>query len=121
MVSERRLQHFRFRSVARTLRQPAHIRLQRNHTAHFSLGRNTRRHLFTLSEFHNFSPTVLNEFRFGYNRYNHDIPAGNFQFPALDVFPNITIEDDLNLQLGPFDGAPQSTVIKRISSLTTCP
>src|SRR4029077_19752424 len=77
----------------------------------FFLGRKTRQHLFTLSEFHNFSPNVLNEFRFGYNRYNDDIPAGNFQFPGLDVFPNITIEDDLNLQLGPFDGAPQSTVI----------
>ena len=77
----------------------------------FFLGRKTRQHLFTLSEFHNFSPAVLNEFRFGYNRYNDDIPAGNFQFPGLDVFPNITIEDDLNLQLGPFSDAPQSTVI----------
>ena len=36
------------------------------------------------------------------------IPVGNFQFPGLDVFPNITIEEDLNLQLGPYDNAPQS-------------
>ena len=77
----------------------------------FFLGRNTRQHLFTFSEYHNFSPNLLNEFRFGYNRYNDDIPAGSFAFPGLDVFPNLTIEDDLNVQLGPFDGAPQSTII----------
>ena len=77
----------------------------------FFLGRTTTQKLFALSEFHSFSPTVLNEFRFGYNRYNDDIPAGDFQFPGLDVFPNITIEQDLNLQLGPFDGAPQSGII----------
>ncbi len=77
----------------------------------FFLGRTTTQKLFALSEFHSFSPTLLNEFRFGYNRYNDDIPAGNFQFPGLDVFPNITIEQDLNVQLGPYDGAPQSGVI----------
>ena len=77
----------------------------------FFLGRNTRQHLFTFSEVHNFSPNLLNEFRIGYNRYNDDIPAGSFAFPGLDVFPNLTIEDDLNVQLGPYDGAPQSTII----------
>lgn len=77
----------------------------------FFQGRETRQHLFTLSDFHNFTPNLLNEFRFGYNRYNDIIPAGNFQFPGLDVFPNITIENDLNVQLGPFSGAPQSTII----------
>jgi hypothetical protein len=77
----------------------------------FFLGRNTRQHLFTFSEYHNFSPNLLNEFRIGYNRYNDVIPAGSFAFPGLDVFPNVTIEDDLNVQLGPYDGAPQSTVI----------
>ena len=77
----------------------------------FFLGRTTKQMLATVSEFHNFSPRVVNEVRLGYNRYNDDIPAGNFQFPGLDVFPNITIENDLNLQLGPFDNAPQSTSI----------
>lgn len=77
----------------------------------FFNGRETTSKFLSLSEFHNFSPTLLNEFRFGYNRYNDDIPAGNFQFPGLDVFPNITIEQDLNLQLGPYDGAPQSTIL----------
>jgi len=76
----------------------------------FFLGRETTQKLFAFSEFHNFSPTLLNEFRFGYNRYNDVIPTGDFQYPGLDVFPNITI-DELQLQLGPYDGAPQSAVI----------
>ena len=65
-----------------------------------------------LSEFHSFSPTLLNEFRFGYSRYNDDIPgSGNFSFPGLSAFPNIVIQDDLGAQLGPYDAAPQSTIL----------
>jgi hypothetical protein len=75
----------------------------------FFLGRTTTAKLFALSEFHNFSPTVLNEFRFGYNRYNDNIPAGNFQYPGLDVFPNITIEQDLN-------SAPTTVRLSPVSS-----
>ncbi|HWQ55925.1 MAG TPA: TonB-dependent receptor [Bryobacteraceae bacterium] len=77
----------------------------------FFQGRKTSTYLATISEFHTFSPTLFNEIRLGYNRYNDDIPAGNFAYPGLDVFPNITIEQDLNLQLGPFNNAPQSSVI----------
>jgi hypothetical protein len=48
-----------------------------------------------------------------YNRYNDSIPDGHeqFQFPGLDIFPNITIEEDLVVQIGPFDGSPQSGII----------
>lgn len=74
----------------------------------FSNNRTNRSRMFALSEFHNFSPALLNEVRLNYNYYSDDIPAGDFSFPGLDVFPNITIEQDLNLQLGPFDNAPQS-------------
>ncbi len=77
----------------------------------FFLGRTTKQKLLAVSEFHNFTPTLFNEVRLGYNRYNDDIPAGNFKFPGLDVFPNITIDRDLNLQLGPFENAPQVTSI----------
>ena len=31
----------------------------------------------TLSEYHNFSPNVNNEFRFGFNRYSQFFPVGN--------------------------------------------
>jgi hypothetical protein len=68
-----------------------------------------RFHLFTLSEFHTFSPNVTNEFRLGYNRFSQIIPAGNFPFPGLDQFPNITI-DSLTANIGPDPNAPQSTV-----------
>lgn len=68
-----------------------------------------RFHLFTLSEFHTFSPNLTNEFRLGYNRFSQIIPAGNFSFPGLDQFPNITI-DSLTANLGPDPNAPQSTV-----------
>ncbi len=73
----------------------------------FSNNRTIRQRLLTLSQFHTFRPTLFNEFRVSYSRYADSIPAGDFQYPGLDVFPNITIEQDLNLQLGPFDGAPQ--------------
>ncbi len=77
----------------------------------FTQIRTTHSHALNLSEFHTFSASLTNELRLGYNRYKDNIPAGNFQFPGLDVFPNIQIEQDLNLQLGPFVNAPQSSVI----------
>ena len=46
-------------------------------------------YLATFSEYHTFSPTVVNEFRFGYNRYSQIYPVGNQKFPGLDPFPNI--------------------------------
>ena len=47
----------------------------------------------TLSEFHTFSPNLTNEFRAGFNRYFSNDPAGNFNFPGLDMFPNINVFD----------------------------
>jgi hypothetical protein len=66
--------------------------------------------LFSLSEFHNFRPNLTNEFRIAYNRYNDSSPIPNFQFPGLDVFPNIQIASDLNVQIGPFTSGPQATI-----------
>jgi hypothetical protein len=71
----------------------------------------TDAHLASLAEFHNFSPNLTNELRLSYNRFNNPVNAGNFNFPGLDAFPNILIENDLNLQLGPDPNAPQSTII----------
>jgi Carboxypeptidase regulatory-like domain len=67
------------------------------------------RHLFSLSEFHTFSPTALNEFRVSYSRKNNNYPIGNFTFPGLDQFPNLTF-DDLNLQVGPDSSTPQGYI-----------
>ena len=47
----------------------------------------------------------------GFNRYYNNTPAGNFQFPGLDAFPNIQLFDlGSGLQLGPDSQAPQFTI-----------
>ena len=63
----------------------------------------------TLSEYHNFSANITNEFRFGYNRLNQTFPAPNPGYAGLDVFPNITLFD-LGVNIGPDPNAPQFTI-----------
>src|SRR6266478_6469656 len=72
---------------------------------------NTDAHLASLAEFHTFSPNITNELRLSYNRFNNPVNTGNFKFPGLDAFPNILIENDLNLQLGPDPNGPQATIL----------
>jgi hypothetical protein len=66
-------------------------------------------YLASISEIHTFGPTLMNEVRVAYNRYNdrRTVPA-NITFPGLGVFPTLGI-GDLNLLLGPFTDAPQAT------------
>jgi hypothetical protein len=67
-------------------------------------------HLLTVNEYHTFNPNTQNEFRLGYNRYFNTTPAGNFSYPGLDVFPNITL-NSLNFNnIGPDGNAPQFTI-----------
>ncbi len=75
----------------------------------FFLPSPTTYYLVTATEYHNFTPSLTNELRLGYNRYNSDVPEGNFQFPGLDKFPTITF-DDVGIQLGVFNSAPQFTI-----------
>src|SRR5205807_1808986 len=66
-----------------------------------------RWHVFTIGEYHTFTPSVLNEFRFGFNRFTQIIPAGNFQFPGLNQFPNLQFNDlGAGLQVGPDPNGP---------------
>ena len=68
-----------------------------------------RFHIFTLSEYHNFSPTVDNEVRLGFNHSGSTTGAGNFQYPGLGTYPNLLLglfEGDGN-QLGADPNAPQ--------------
>ncbi|MEO8593644.1 MAG: carboxypeptidase regulatory-like domain-containing protein [Candidatus Solibacter sp.] len=67
-------------------------------------------HLGSISEFHTFKPNLTNEFRVAFNRYNDNVGMPDFQFPGLDVFPNIQIQDDLNVQIGPNPNAPQAGI-----------
>jgi hypothetical protein len=72
----------------------------------------TNSYLATFSEFHTFSPSVVNEFRLGYNRVSTNTPAGNATFPGLDAFPNIQIFElgGVNNTFGPDPNAPQSGI-----------
>lgn len=69
----------------------------------------TRVYIATLSEFHNFSPTLTNELRLGYLRFNQQFPVPDLSFPGLDQFPNLQFYD-LNLPIGPDQQAPQFTI-----------
>jgi len=67
-------------------------------------------YLVTINEYHQFSANVQNEFRVGFNRFFNITAVGNFSFPGLDSFPNLTF-DDLNfLNLGPDPNGPQQTI-----------
>lgn len=77
----------------------------------FNQPRTTTSKLFTLTDVHTFTPALTNELRLGYNRYNDTIPAGDFEFPGLDMFPNIQFVNDLAMSVGPLGTAPQSGII----------
>jgi hypothetical protein len=73
-------------------------------------------HLVALSEFHNFSPSLTNEVRLGFNRYSNIDPAGSFSFPGLDRFPDLSMYD-AGSSIGPSPNAPQ-TAIQNLYQLT---
>lgn len=75
----------------------------------FFLPSPTTFYLATVTEYHNFAPSLTNELRIGFNRYNQDIPEGDFKFPGLDKFPTITF-DDIGIQFGVNTSAPQFTI-----------
>ena len=58
-------------------------------------------HIIALSEFHNFTPNLINEARIGFNRFFQNYPAGNFASSGLDSFPNLQFSDLGNIQVGP--------------------
>jgi Carboxypeptidase regulatory-like domain len=67
-------------------------------------------HLVNLSEYHTFSPSITNELRVGYHRTGQNFTVPNFSFPGLDEFPNITVDDLGQLNVGPDGNAPQYAV-----------
>jgi len=66
-----------------------------------------RDHLGTFSEYHTFSPKVTNEFRLGYNRFSQDFVVPDIAFPGGGAFPNVTLDDLANVNIGPDPNAPQ--------------
>jgi hypothetical protein len=69
-----------------------------------------RFYLATISEYHTFTPNVTNELRLGYNRFSQFYTINNDVFPGLDAFPNIQMDNDLGLQIGPDPNAPQFAI-----------
>ena len=67
-------------------------------------------HLATLSYLRTLSPDWFNETRLAFTRSSDNLSAGDFEFPGLDSFPNITIEQDLDIQIGPYNVSPQRGV-----------
>ena len=63
--------------------------------------------LLTINEYHTFSSRVSNELRIGFNRSYSLTATGNFKFPGLDSFPNLTFDELNALQLGPDPNGPQ--------------
>ena len=77
----------------------------------FAQTSDTKAKLATVSAFHAVGSSSFNELRLNYSRFSDGVSAGMFEFPGLDAFPNITIEQDLNLQLGPPPTSPNSVVL----------
>jgi len=67
-------------------------------------------HLFALSEYHLFTANLTNEFRIGFNRYENTLTAGDFKYPGLDQYPQLTFDDLGTLNLGADQNAPQFTI-----------
>ena len=78
-------------------------------------------YLVALSEFHTFTPNLVNEFRLGYNRYSYNESVPNIKFPGLDAFPNIDIFElgGVNNTMGPDPNAPQSAVQNQYQATET--
>lgn len=74
----------------------------------FYSNRLTTSNLFSLSEFHTFSPSLLNELRLAYSRFDDNTPVPSIGYPGLDAFPNIVLYD-VGVQIGPDPNAPQAT------------
>ena len=69
-----------------------------------------RFYLVSLAHYHTFGPTLTNELRLAFNRFSQFYTVTNATFPGLDAFPNIQIDEDLGLQIGPDPSAPQYSI-----------
>ncbi len=64
-------------------------------------------YLLTVSEYHNFSPTLVNELRLGFNRFSNNYTVPNTAFPGLDQFPSVNVYEGVGSYFGPDPNAPQ--------------
>jgi hypothetical protein len=67
----------------------------------FNASQPNNNYMLTLSEFHNFTPTLQNEIRFSYSRNVNELPGTSLKFPGLDAYPVITLDDLNSITWGP--------------------
>jgi hypothetical protein len=67
-------------------------------------------YLYSVSEFHSFSPTLQNEFRGSFSRNFNSIQVGSQTFPGMSVIPNLTIDELNGLQIGPDPNTPSGSI-----------
>src|SRR5258706_6658069 len=66
----------------------------------------SKQRLFSYTMIHNFSASLIDENRIAFRRSSANFPVPAFNFPGLNVFPNISL-DDLGVNIGPDPNAPQ--------------
>jgi hypothetical protein len=69
----------------------------------------SKQRLFSYTLIHNFSANLIDENRIAFRRSSQNFPVPGFNYPGLNVFPNITL-DDLGVNIGPDPNAPQFTI-----------
>ena len=67
----------------------------------FNASQPNNNYMYSLSEFHNFTPTLQNEFRISFSRNVNALPGTPLKYPGLDAFPVITIDELNGLTFGP--------------------
>jgi hypothetical protein len=73
----------------------------------FNVNSPNNNYLLSLSEFHNFTPNLQNEFRASFSRNVNYLGVPNITFPGLSVFPVITI-NETGVTMGPV--GPQGSI-----------
>ena len=66
----------------------------------------TKQRIFSYTMIHNFTANLIDENRIAFRRSSYNFQVPGFNFPGLDSFPNIDL-DDLGISLGPDGNAPQ--------------
>jgi hypothetical protein len=67
-------------------------------------------YMYSVSEFHSFTPTLQNEFRGSFSRNFNSIQVGSQTFPGMTVIPNLTIDELNGLQIGPDPNTPSGSI-----------
>jgi len=60
----------------------------------------------SVSQFHSFAPNLNNELRAAWNSNRNKRVMPGLDWPGLDIFPNVGIRNDLNLNIGPNNNTP---------------